>query len=698
MAQTEASLPGKYVRGETGVRPVDGPRGWLIAAVAIGWSLFQIAVADPYLFGRWFLLGSETVRSVHLAFAAGLVYLSYPALGAGRIRARLADRGPGLRWLIRTDGVPWPDLVLAAVAALAALALALDQDGIATRQGMMSPRDRITGIVLTVFLLGAAWRALGPALPILAGVFILYSFVSGAPWMPEVLSMRSATLDRVLGKLSHGTEGIYGIPLGVSARTVFLFVLFGAMLDRAGGGKFFMRLAYSLLGGFRGGPAKASVVSSGLTAMVSGSSIANVVTTGTFTIPLMVRSGFSAVKAGAVEVAASTNGQLMPPVMGAAAFIIAEYCNMPYLEVVRAAFVPALISYLALLFIVHLEAHKQGLGAVPRSQLPPFFRTLAEGAPFLIPLAFLLHQLVILRRSAELSAYHALLALVGLIVVRRVIRSCREGDAAGRGLADGCRDVVAGLSAGGRNMMGIGVAVATAGIIVGIVTMGLGSAITEIIGVLAMGSLPLLLIITALASLLLGLGLPTTANYIVMATLTAPAIYTLGNELGLGIPLIAAHLFCFYFGILADDTPPVGLAAYAASAISGADPIRTGIQGFLYDSRTALLPFLFVFNTDLLLWDITGWLRPIWILITGTAAMFAFASLTQGWLLRRNRIWESGLLVAAILLALRPGLVESWIGREPARTLGLALFLAVWGLQALGRKHRLTETRPGGML
>jgi len=512
--------------------------------------------------------------------------------------------------------------------------------------------DIVVGVVLVILLLEAARRSLGPFLVIVACLFIFYAFFG--PYMPDVIAFKGVSFRRFMSQTTISTEGIYGIPLDVSATIVFLFVLFGSMLDKAGGGKFFIDLAFSLLGRYKGGPAKAAVLASGMTGLVSGSSIANTVTTGTFTIPLMKSVGYPDYKAGAVEVAASTNGQLMPPIMGAAAFIIAEYCNLPYLQVVKAAFIPAIISYIALIYITHLEASKLGLKGLPKEQIPQFFKTLVGGLHFLIPLFYLIYELMILRHTPQLAAYRAIEVLAILIVVQNLIRAYIAKESLWGSFKLSLRQIWDALVAGGRNMMGIGVAVSTAGIIVGVVAMGLGGLIVEVIDVIAGGNLVLLLVITAAASLLLGMGLPTTANYIVMASLTVPVILQLGADYGLVIPVIAAHLFCFFFGILADDTPPVGLAAYAAAAIAKSDPIRTGIQGFTYDIRTAILPFMFVFNPDLLLIGITSLWHVIFIFVTGVSAMFAFASLTQNYFITKNRIYESVLLAAIVLMGLRP--------------------------------------------
>jgi len=624
---------------EFGSRRLSGAPKYIIPCIAAAWSLFQLSLPE-ILF-----LDSVYVRCIHLAFAIMLVYLSYPAFKKREFKGIFS-------FLSVKNRISFIDWGLGIIGALAALYLAINYVELAERQGAPILMDIIVGVVLVVLLLEAARRSLGPFLLIVACGFIFYAFFG--PYMPDVIAFKGVSFRRFMSQMTISTEGIYGIPLDVSAMIVFLFVLFGSMLDKAGGGKFFIDLAFSLLGRFKGGPAKAAVLASGMTGLVSGSSIANTVTTGTFTIPLMKSVGYPDYKAGAVEVAASTNGQLMPPIMGAAAFIIAEYCNLPYFQVVKAAFIPAIISYIALIYITHLEASKLGLKGVAKAQLPQFFRTLLRGLHFLIPMFYLIYELMILRHSPQLAAYRAIQVLAILIVVQNFIKAYIAKESLWGAFKLSLRQLWDALVAGGKNMMGIGVAVATAGIIVGVVAMGLGGLIVEVIDTIAGGNLVFLLIITAIASLILGMGLPTTANYIVMASLTVPVILQLGADYGLVIPVVAAHLFCFFFGILADDTPPVGLAAYAASAIAKSDPIKTGIQGFTYDIRTAILPFMFIFNSDLLLIGITSLWHVVFIFVTGVSAMFAFASLTQNYFIAKNRIYESVLLAAIVLMGLRP--------------------------------------------
>jgi len=659
---------------ELGLRRLEGPIKWAIPAVALCWSLFQLSLSS------FLLLDSTYIRAIHLAFAFLIVFLSYPTLKR--------DIGiPGLRWLGEKHDLPLVDVAIAVFAALAALYIAIDYEGIPSRVGRPSQLDMIIGIFLVIVLLEAARRVIGPALPVIALGFTGYAFFG--PYMPDFLAFKGVSLSRYVSQISLTTEGIYGIPLDVSARIVFLFVLFGAMLDKAGAGKFFIDLAMSLLGRFKGGPAKAAVASSGLTGLVSGSSIANVVTTGTFTIPLMKKVGYPAKKAAAIEVAASTDGQIMPPIMGAAAFIIAEYVNIPYIEVCKAAAIPAFASYATLFYLTHIEASKLGLSGLPKADLPRFFKTLFEGLHFLIPLCVLLYELIIPRHSPDLAAFRAIIVLTVIMLVQNPIRAKIIGESVGLGFKRGIQDILNGMVAGARNMVSVAVATAAAGIIVGVVTMGLGGLITEIIGYLSRGNVLLMLIITAVASLLIGMGLPTTATYIVMASLTAPVIVTLGALQGFFVPLIAAHLFCFYFGILADDTPPVGLAAYAAAAIAKSDPIPTGIQGFMYDIRTAILPFMFIFNHDMLLWNIDSWPLGILIFVMTSIGAFAFASATQGWFVDRNRWYDIPLLLGVSALMFRPDYFARFVNLDNyylVYVAGLALWAIIYLLQKMRKK------------
>ncbi len=662
---------------EMGLRRVKGPLRHLVPAIALIWALYQLSLSS------FLIIDSTIIRATHLAFAFLIIFLSYPTF-------KRKINIPGLRWLSATRTIPVPDMLLAMAAAGAALYIAIDYEGIAARVGIPNDRDILIGIFLVLILMEAARRVIGPALPIIAGLFTIYAFFG--PYMPDFLAFKGVSISRYFGQISLTTEGIYGIPLDVSARIVFLFVLFGAMLDKAGAGKFFIDLALSLLGRYRGGPAKAAVLASGLSGFVSGSSIANVVTTGTFTIPLMKKVGYPAKKAAAIEVAASTNGQLMPPIMGAAAFIIAEYVNIPYLEVCKAAAIPAFASYVALFYMTHLEACKLGMVGMAKADIPRFLATLKAGLHYLIPIGVLLYELIVPRHSPDLAAFRAIVILMIIMLIQQIVLAVKSGEGVKIGLLSGARDIVNGLISGSRNMVSVAVATASAGIIVGIVTMGLGGLITEVIDVLSQGNLYLMLLITAGASLILGMGLPTTANYIVMASLTAPALVTIAEWQGFEVPLIAAHLFVFYFGILADDTPPVGLAAYAAAAIAKSDPIATGLQGFMYDIRTAILPFMFIFNHEMLLQGVFSWTEGIIIFIATCIGCCTFASATQGWFICRNRWYDVIPLLGVSAIMFRPDFVVRHLGVEEqlwAYPLGLALWGSIYMMQKM-REPKMT--------
>ncbi|MEQ9520419.1 MAG: TRAP transporter permease [Parvibaculum sp.] len=710
----------ELIAAETGARQPFGVAGRLIAAVAVLWSLFQLWYASPlpFVFARIVpVLNDTEARSIHLAFAVFLAFTAFPAF-------RSSPR----------HYVPVTDWLFAGAAAVAAAYLFLFNADLATRPGLPLDRDLMAAGFGLVLLLEATRRALGLPLVILASIFLAYVFFGHLA--PDIIVWKGASFSRGMDHMWLATEGVFGIAIGVSTSFVFLFVLFGALLDRAGAGHYFIQVSFALLGHLKGGPAKAAVLASGMTGLVSGSSIANTVTTGTFTIPLMKRVGFSPEKAGAVEVAASVNGQIMPPVMGAAAFLMVEYVGISYLEVIRHAFLPAIISYIALIYIVHLEALKAGMEGLPRSvtssfalragrtvvtiagfliiaggwyylipqvqgafgdsaqyllalcfgglylafllfasrfpDLPPEDATapvvsapaLAEigrtGLHFILPIGVLVWSLMVERLSPGLSAFWATVAISFILLTQKAALSLFRGDGGlVSHLVTGGRELVAGFELGARNMIGIAVATATAGIIVGAVSLtGVGQVLTELVELLSGGNVIIMLLLVALLSLVLGMGLPTTANYIVVSALMTGVIVELGAQAGFVFPLIAVHLFVFYFGIMADVTPPVGLASFAAAAISRGDPIKTGVTAFLYSLRTAVLPFLFLFNTKLLLIGIEG---PVDLALTVIGAVFAvlvFASATQGFLLVRNRLWETAILLLVAFTLFRP---QYWV-------------------------------------
>jgi len=707
---------------DTGARNPLGMAGKMLVFVPLAWSVFQVYISSNVPFWLTTTIGvnvtfnSDEVRAIHLAFAMFLAATAFPLFKSSPRRS-----------------IPWYDWILAFAGVAVCLYLPVFKDEISQRPGLWTSTDLIVSATGMAILLISTYRALGLPLVIVASVFMMYVFFGHLPWMPEVIQWKGASFSKALGHYWMQTEGVYGVALGVSASMIFLFVLFGSILEKAGAGAYFIKTSVALLGHYRGGPAKASVLSSAMTGLISGSSIANTVTTGTFTIPLMKRTGFPAEKAGAVEVASSTNGQLTPPVMGAAAFLMIEYVGVSYLEVVRHAFLPALISYIALLYIVHLEALKLGLEGLPRSGLqrtilsrianallgfvvvaglagalyyglgwtkdafgeatiyvamamflvayvvlakvaaalpdldvddltkpilssPEFGPTVKTGLYYLLPIVVLVWCLMIERFSPGLSAFWATMGMIFIALTQHSLKAFlrQNGDLMG-GLKHGWSQFIDGMIAGARNMIGIAVATGAAGIIVGTISLtGAHQVMGEFVEFLSGGNLMLMLFLVAVLSLILGMGLPTTANYIVVSSLMAPVIISVGAQSGLIVPLIAVHMFVFYFGILADDTPPVGLAAFAASAISGGDPIRTGIQGFMYDIRTAILPFLFIFNTDLLLIDV-GPIQAIFVFAIALVAMLTFAAATQQYMFVRNRAWESVTLLLVAFTMFRPG-------------------------------------------
>ncbi|WP_261857500.1 TRAP transporter permease [Photobacterium sanguinicancri] len=713
--QTSADVQDMVAQADTGARNPVGLAGRILWFVPLCWSLFQLWYASPLPFIFNFAILNDTeARSVHLAFAIFLAFTAYPAL----------KRSP-------RDHIPVIDWILALSGSFAAAYIYIFYTSLAERSGAPTQVDIIVAVAGMILLLEATRRALGPPLMVVAAVFLLYTF--GGPHMPDVIAHKGASLNKAMSHLWLTTEGVFGVALGVSTSFVFLFVLFGAMLERAGAGAYFIKVAFSLLGHMRGGPAKAAVVASGLSGLVSGSSIANVVTTGTFTIPLMKRVGFPGTKAGAVEVAASTNGQLTPPIMGAAAFLMVEYVGISYVEVIKAALLPALISYIALLYIVHLEACKAGMSGLPRRYKPTMAQsllsftgtilglvvisaavyygigwtkgvfgaaatpmiavvvliayvalvrysasyqdhimedpdqeltevpepgpTVKSGLYFLLPIVVLVWCLTVERFSPGLSAFWATIFMIFILLTQRPLLALFNKEKTLPDAAmEGVHDLLESLVSGARNMIGIGVATAAAGTVVGVVTLtGIGLVMTDFVEFISGGNIIMMLIFTAIISLILGMGLPTTANYIVVSTLMAPVIVTLGAQNGLIIPLIAVHLFVFYFGILADDTPPVGLAAFAAAAIAKSDPIRTGIQGFTYDIRTAILPFMFVFNTQLLMMNIDSWWHLLLTVLSAVIAMLTFSAATQGWWFTKTKWWEVAALLIITFSLFRPG-------------------------------------------
>ncbi|MFV1878470.1 TRAP transporter permease [Nioella sp.] len=686
----------------------------LISGLALAWSLFQLWIAQPQLwFGEYLpVLNSSQTRPIHLTFAVLLAFMAYPAF-----KSSPRHHIPIVDWL----------LALAAGGTAFYVFWFSDDLALTARSGLPTQAQVIVGAIGMVCLLEASRRALGPALTIVGSVFALYGYMGQGWLIPELIEHEGISFTSLMNALWLDTAGVFGIPLGVSTAFVFLFVLFGSLLDKAGAGNYFIKLAFAGLGHLRGGPAKAAVVGSAMTGLISGSSIANVVTTGTFTIPLMKRVGFTNEQAGSVEVASSVNGQIMPPVMGAAAFLMVEFIGISYVEVIKHAFIPAVISYIALVYIVHLEALKKdmpalgeaksftgmivkffigfavagagftaliyGVGALKSAtpalsgpimmallavlylwlvsiaakrpdlevddpnakeiKLPTVAEVYATGLHYILPIVVLVWFLMVERQSPAKSAFYATCLMLFIIVTQRPLKAIFRGQGAQMAaeFRGGFDDLKEGLIAGARNMIGIGVATAAAGIIVAIVTKTpIGTELAGLVEQLSGGSLILMLIFVGIFSLILGMGLPTTANYIVVSSLMASVVVSLGAQEGLIVPLIAAHLFVFYFGIMADVTPPVGLASFAAAAVSGGDPIKTGFTAFFYSLRTVALPFLFIFNPTLILYgvDLGTWAgigQAAFIFVIATFAMLLFAAATQGYFLAKSYIHESAALL-----------------------------------------------------
>jgi len=705
----------EIAESDTGGRKPTGSVATALMVVALAWSLFQLWYASPLPFSFGIFVFNDTeARSIHLAFSVFLAFTAYPAF----------KRSPRAH-------IPIQDWFFAAVGAFCAGYLFLFYDQLATRPGQPTTMDLVVAVTGMVLLLEATRRVLGPPMTIVAIVFLTYIF--GGPYMPDLIAHKGASLAKAMSHQWLTTEGVFGIALGVSSSFIFLFVLFGSLLDKAGAGNYFIKSAFALLGHMRGGPAKAAVVSSAATGIISGSSIANVVTTGTFTIPLMKRVGYRADQAGAVEVSSSVNGQIMPPVMGAAAFLMVEYVGIPYTQVIKHAFLPAIISYIALFYIVHLEALKADLQGLPRRtqntlgqrllsflmtvagfvvlsgavyygigwikdvfpgaafsivvallvlvylglvwysarqpeltlddpnapvyELPETGPTLKSGLHYLLSVVVLIWCLMVEQLSPGLSAFWATLFMIFIIVTQRpLLAQFRGRGQVGAAVRLGFSELLEGLVAGARNMIGIGVATAAAGIIVGTVSLtGIGLVMTELVELISGGNLIIMLLLVAVISLILGMGLPTTANYIVVSTLMAPVVVELGAQSGLLVPLIAVHMFVFYFGLMADVTPPVGLASFAAAAIARTDPIKTGVTAFYYSMRTAILPFLFIFNTQLLLIGLDTWVHLVLTVASATVAMLVFAAATQGFFLVKSRWYESIALLLVTFTLFRPG-------------------------------------------
>ncbi|MCS2608408.1 TRAP transporter permease [Halomonas dongshanensis] len=623
---------------------------WAITLVAVSLSLFQLYSAGIQPLGLFYQ------RSIHLALIMMLAFLMFPAFGPGR------KRGP-LGGII--------DLVFFAGAVLTGGYLVIYLDDIFGRAGFWSQTDIVVACIATVTVLEASRRAVGFGMTLIGIIAIVYAFAGPRgelPWlgnlMPGILEHRGYTLDRVAGQLYLGQEGIFGLPLGVAATYIFIFVLFGAFLESTGAGKFFIDMAYAATGRQRGGPAKAAVLASAGMGSISGSAIANVVTTGAFTIPLMKKLGYKPHQAGGIEAAASTGGQIMPPLMGAGAFLIAEYTNTPYLDIVKVSILPAIMYFSTVYLFVHIIALKQGMQGMPKSELPQMRQVMRDGWHFLLPLAVLV-WLLVLNMSPMRVGYYAVITMLAVAALRYVLWYFFVAPQQGQPvtltrtldvLKAGFFKLVEGLELGARNAVAVSMACAVAGIIVGVVGLtGLGLKFSSMMLAFSGGNLVLALVMVLLASLVLGMGLPVTASYIVLIVLVGPALTA-----EFGVPLLIAHLVVFWYSQDSNVTPPIALAGFAGAAIAGSKPMATGLQAWKFAKGLYLIPLFMVFNPEIII----GGPVPvvIWNGVIALVALGAFAAALEGYLFTRMSWLPRIVITAAIVGVFYPSLVTEVAG------------------------------------
>jgi TRAP transporter 4TM/12TM fusion protein len=612
---------------ESAFRRLTGISHRIVGGIAILFTLFQLYSA--YM-GT---IPTQVLRATHLGFVMLLAFLLYPATKA-----------------MSRKFIHWPDIILGTIGALVAGYIIWNYEGLIGRAGAYTQPDLIVGIIGILLVLEACRRVVGIPFLILTLTFFAYAFVG--PYLPGFLNHRGYSLERVVTHLFFTTEGILGIPLGVCATFIFLFILFGAFLEKTGIGRFFVDLANSVAGFAAGGPAKVAVLTSALEGTVSGSSISNTVGSGSFTIPMMKSLGYKPEFAAAVEAAASTGGQIMPPIMGAAAFLMAETLGIPYMEVAKAAIIPALLYFTGVWIMVHFEAKKLGLKGLSKEMIPRLWDVMKERGHLLLPLIAIIYFLM--EGSTPIKA--ALYGIAFSIIASVIRKSTRMS----------WRDFVDALEMGGRNILGVAVACAAVGIIVGITTLtGLGlkmaSGLLSITGGLMLPTL----FMTMIASLIMGMGIPTTATYLITSTITAPAIVQLG------VPLLAAHMFVFYFGIVADITPPVALAAYAGAAIARSNPFKTGLIATKLAIAAFIIPFMFVLNPALLLIN-TNPLQVTQMVITSLIGMIGVGAAMEGYFFTRANFLERFLLMAGGLMLIDPGMITDIIG------LVLILIIAIY--------------------
>ncbi|EHJ93587.1 TRAP transporter permease [Vreelandella boliviensis] len=645
---SESKQPSSVVPGGNAIQP----RMVLlsITIVAVGLSLFQLYSAGIQPLGLFYQ------RSIHLALIMVLAFLMFPAFGPTRKRGVL---GWGL------------DLVFFAGAVLTGGYLVLNLDEIFSRAGFWSDTDILVACIATVTVLEASRRAVGFGMTLIGLLAIVYAFAGPrgelpwlGEWMPGILEHRGYSIDRVAGQLYLGQEGIFGLPLGVAATYIFIFVLFGAFLECTGAGKFFIDMAYAATGRQRGGPAKAAVLASAGMGSISGSAIANVVTTGAFTIPLMKKLGYKPKQAGGIEAAASTGGQIMPPLMGAGAFLIAEYTNTPYLDIVKVSILPAIMYFATVYLFVHIIALKQGMQGLPKDELPQMRQVMKDGWHFLLPLAVLV-WLLAMSMSPMRVGYYAVVTILAVAVLRYVLWFFFVAPRQGQPVtATAVKDVVCagfaklieGLELGARNAVAVSMACAVAGIIVGVVGLtGLGLKFSSMMLAFSGGNLVLALVMVLLASLVLGMGLPVTASYIVLIVLVGPALTA-----EFGVPLLVAHLVVFWYSQDSNVTPPIALAGFAGAAIAGSKPMETSFQAWKFAKGLYLIPLFMVFNPEIII----GGPVPvvIWNGVIAILALGAFAAALEGYLFTKMSWLPRIAITAAIFGVFYPNLMTEIAG------------------------------------
>lgn len=602
---------------ESSFRRLSGFQLKLVSVIAIIFSFFQLYT------GAFGVLPSQLQRSIHLTFVLVLGYLLYPSLKK-----------------MRRDRFHWFDIGLACMGGFVGLYWVFNYNGLMMRAGSQTTLDIIVGGVAVLLVLEGARRVVGVPIATIAAICVLYAKFGA--YMPGFLNHRGYSVERIISHMYYTTEGIIGIPLGVASTFIFLFILFGAFLEKTGISKFFIDLANSLAGWAAGGPAKVAVLTSALQGTVSGSSVANTVCTGSFTIPLMKKLGYKPEFAGAVEAAASTGGQIMPPIMGAAAFLMAEFIGVPYITIVKAGAVPALLYFTGIWIVVHLEAKKEGMRGISRDELPRFKEVALKQGYMILPLAAIIFFLVSGATPIKAAMYG-----LGLTILTSFFNKATRMS---------FKDFLDALESGARTALGVSMACACAGMIVGTITLtGLGLKIGNGLIGLSGGNLLLTLFFTMITSLILGMGAPTTANYIITATIAAPAIVLLG------VPPLAAHMFTFYFGIVADITPPVALAAFAGAAIAKADPIKTGINASKLAIAAFIIPYMFVLNPAILMIDTTA-AEVIFITITAIIGMIGIGGALEGYLMTHANWMERVMLLAGGLMLMYPGTLTDMIG------------------------------------